>query len=125
MARRALWDVGLDYDHATGHGIGAFLKVHEYLPLITIQNRPPGMCKNMFTTNEPGYYEAGKFGIRLENVLQVVKLESPESSKYFGGKGAYKFDDITMVPISKKLINIDLLSESEVCGNVCILYLFD
>ncbi|XP_055315123.1 xaa-Pro aminopeptidase 1-like [Sitodiplosis mosellana] len=112
MARRALWDVGLDYDHATGHGVGAFLKVHEYPPLISSKNMPPGMCKNMFTTNEPGYYENGKFGIRLGNVLQVV--DAPHSSEHFSGKGAYKFDDITMVPIQKKMINVDLLSESEI-----------
>lgn len=112
MARRALWDVGLDYDHATGHGIGAYLNVYEYPPLISSQNTPPGMCKNMFTTNEPGYYATGEFGIRLGNVLQVV--EAPDSSKHFGGRGAYKFDDITMVPIQKKLINVDLLTESEV-----------
>lgn len=112
MARRSLWDVGLDYMHATGHGIGAYLNVHEYPPLLSSQNSPPGMCKNMFTTNEPGVYEDGAFGIRIENVLQV--LNKPDSSKYFGGKGAYKFDDITMVPIQTKLINVDLLTQPEV-----------
>lgn len=104
----------MDYDHATGHGVGAFLNVHELPPLISSKNMPPGMCMNMITTNEPGYYEDGKFGIRLENVLQVVEV--PDSSKHFGGRGAYKFDDITMVPIQKKLINVDLLTKSEVWG---------
>lgn len=112
MARRALWDVGLDYSHATGHGIGAYLNVHEVPPLLSSKNTPPGMRENMFTSNEPGYYEDGKFGIRIENVLQVV--HAPNSSTYFGGKGAFKFDDITMVPIQVKLIDVDLLTESEV-----------
>lgn len=70
MARRALWDVGLDFSHATGHGVGAYLNVHEEPPVITEMNRAPGMCKNMFTSNEPGYYEEHKFGIRIEDVIQ-------------------------------------------------------
>lgn len=112
MARRSLWDVGLDYNHPSGHGIGAYLNVYEIPPLLSSRNSPPGMCKNMFTTNEPGVYEDGSFGIRIENVLQVVS--KPDSSKYFDGKAAYKFDDITMVPIQTKLINVDLLTQSEV-----------
>lgn len=51
MARRALWDVGLNYGHGTGHGIGAYLNVHEYPPLISSRNMAPGMLKNMFTSN--------------------------------------------------------------------------
>lgn len=62
--------MGLDYSHATGHGVGAYLNVHEEPPMISAFNREPGMCKNMFTSNEPGYYEEHKFGIRLEDVLQ-------------------------------------------------------
>lgn len=112
MARRALWDVGLDYSHATGHGVGAYLNVHEIPPKLTSASSPPGMSKNMFTTNEPGYYEDGKFGVRIENVLRAVDL--PDSSKHFSGKGAYKFDDITMVPIQTKLIDVHLLTDFEV-----------
>lgn len=51
MARRSLWDVGLDYEHATGHGVGAYLNVHETPPLISSENSPPGMMRNMFTSN--------------------------------------------------------------------------
>lgn len=80
MARRALWEVGLNYNHGTGHGVGAYLNVHEYPPLISSRNSATGMCKNMFTTNEPGYYEDIKFGVRIENVLQVVDL--PDSVVY-------------------------------------------
>lgn len=60
MARRALWDVGLEYDHATGHGVGCYLNVHEIPPLITSENSWPGMLKNMFTTN-------GKF---IESIIR-------------------------------------------------------
>ncbi|XP_031619772.1 xaa-Pro aminopeptidase ApepP-like [Contarinia nasturtii] len=112
MARRSLWEIGKDYDHATGHGVGTYLNVFENPPLLTSKNEPPGMCENMFTTNEPGYYEAEKFGIRIGNVLQVVKV--PNSSEYFNKNGAYMFEDFTMVPIQTKMINVDLLSESEV-----------
>lgn len=112
MARRALWDVGLDYNHATGHGIGAYLNVHEYPPLLSSSNLSPGMCKDMFTTNEPGYYEENNFGVHIVNVLQVVDV--PDSSKMFGGRGAFKFEDFTMVPIQSKMINNDLLTEQEV-----------
>lgn len=112
MARRSLWDIGLDYNHETGHGVGAYLNIREIPPLLSSQNSPPGMCKNMFTTNEPGVYVDGSFGIRIQNVLQVV--QKADSSNYFDGKGAYQFDDVTMVPIQTKLINVDLLTQSEV-----------
>lgn len=124
MARRALWDVGLDYKHATGHGIGAYLNAHEIPPLLSSHNLSPGMLRNMFTSNEPGYYEDDKFGVCIENVLQVVDV--PDSSAYFNGKGANKFDEITMVPIQTKLIMVDLLTEIEVfnfCAHICLLFL--
>lgn len=95
-----------------GHGIGAYLNVYETPPLLSSQNMQPGMCENMFVTNEPGYYELKKFGVRIGNVLRVVKV--PNSSKYFNGKGAYKFEDVTMVPIQKRMIDVDLLSQDEV-----------
>lgn len=62
--------------------------------------------------SEPGYYETDDFGIRIENVIQVI--EAPNSSNYFGGYGACKFNDVTMVPIQKKMISIDLLTDAEV-----------
>lgn len=60
---------------------------------------------------EPGYYETDKFGVRIENILQVIDANQ---TKYFNGAGAYKFDDVTMVPIQIKLIDIDLLTDFEV-----------
>ncbi|KAG0018511.1 hypothetical protein BGZ82_000415 [Podila clonocystis] len=113
LSRRALWSDGLDFRHGTGHGVGAFLNVHEgphgcgtrlsfnEVPLV------PGMT----LTNEPGYYEDGKFGIRIENVLLVKKKETRHR---FGGKDFFGFEHITFVPIQTKLIDRSLLSPSEV-----------
>ncbi|KAG0332715.1 hypothetical protein BG004_001129 [Podila humilis] len=113
LSRRALWSDGLDFRHGTGHGVGAFLNVHEgphgcgtrisfnEVPLV------PGMT----LTNEPGYYEDGRFGIRIENVLLVRKAETKHK---FGGKEFYGFEHITFVPIQTKFIDVSLLSPSEV-----------
>ncbi|KAF8936708.1 Xaa-Pro aminopeptidase 2, partial [Dissophora ornata] len=113
LSRRALWSDGLDFRHGTGHGVGAFLNVHEgpqgcgarptynEVPLV------PGMT----LTNEPGYYEDGEFGIRIENVLLVRKVDTRHR---FGGKEYYGFEHVTFVPIQTKLIEKSLLSGKEV-----------
>ncbi|KAI8596291.1 Creatinase/aminopeptidase [Dissophora ornata] len=113
LARRALWADGLDFRHGTGHGVGSFLNVHEGphgcgtriayndIPLV------PGMT----LTNEPGYYEDGKFGIRIENVMLVRKVETPNN---FGGRGYYGFEHVTLVPIQIKMIDRSLLTHLEV-----------
>jgi Xaa-Pro aminopeptidase len=113
LARRALWEDGLDFRHGTGHGVGAFLNVHEGphgcgtriayndIPLV------PGMT----LTNEPGYYEDGKFGIRIENVMLVRKADTPHN---FGGRGYYGFEHVTLVPIQIKLIERSLLTHNEI-----------
>lgn len=126
MARRSLWDIGLDYKHETGHGVGVYLNIREIPPLLSSENSPLGMCKpgmfmnkNMFTSAHPGVYLDGLFGIRIQNVLQVV--QKANSANYFDGKGAYQFDDVTMVPIQTKLINVDLLTQSEVSSMRCVL----
>ncbi|XP_055632957.1 xaa-Pro aminopeptidase ApepP-like [Toxorhynchites rutilus septentrionalis] len=111
MARRALWDVGLDYGHGTGHGVGSFLGVHEYPPSIGSTSVSQGLVENMFTSNEPGYYEAEKFGIRLEDVVQVVQADVPHD---FGGRGALTFYTNTLVPLQTKLMDLGLMSEPEV-----------
>lgn len=76
FARRALWEVGLDYNHGTGHGVGMFLNVHE--GPMGISNRvsadDPGLQENMVLSNEPGYYEAGKFGIRIESLVVTKEV---------------------------------------------------
>ncbi|KAF9576450.1 hypothetical protein EC968_008745 [Mortierella alpina] len=113
FSRRALWSDGLDFRHGTGHGVGAFLNVHEgphgcgtriafnEVPLV------PGMT----LTNEPGYYEEGQFGIRIENVLLVRKVPTKHR---FGGKAYYGFEHVTFVPIQTKMIERSLLSREEV-----------
>ncbi|XP_037029455.1 xaa-Pro aminopeptidase ApepP-like [Bradysia coprophila] len=112
MARRALWDVGLNYGHGTGHGIGAYLNVHEYPPLISSGNGEPGMIENMFTSNEPGFYKEGEFGIRIEDVVQAIP--APELKGNFDNVGALQFYHITMVPIQTSLIKTDLLTPQEI-----------
>lgn len=114
MARRSLWDVGLDYGHGTGHGIGSFLGVHEYPPSIVSNTASPGnqgLQENMFTSNEPGYYEANQFGIRLEDIVQVVKANVAHD---FGGRGALTFYTNTVAPLQTKLMDVSLMSDHEV-----------
>ncbi|KAJ1651781.1 hypothetical protein IWQ61_007735 [Dispira simplex] len=112
LARRPLWAVGLDYRHGTGHGVGSFLNVHEGPHGIgtrgTYNTTPlqPGMT----VTNEPGYYEDGKFGIRLENVLLVVDADSPHN---FGNVNYLKFEHVTLVPMQRKMIQVSMLSDEE------------
>lgn len=76
FARRALWEVGLDYNHGTGHGVGSYLNVHEGPSGISFRVNPddPGIEENMIFSNEPGYYEAGKFGIRIESLVVTKKV---------------------------------------------------
>lgn len=112
LARQFLWEYGLDYGHGTGHGIGSFLNVHEGPMGIGTRDYPddPGLQENMFLSNEPGYYEDGQFGIRLEDIVQVVKATVP---KDFAGRGALTFHTVTLCPIQTKLINVDLLTATE------------
>ncbi len=101
-ARKPLKQINLDYAHGTGHGVGYFLNVHEGPQAISRGNRIK-FKEGMIVSNEPGYYEAGKFGIRIENLITVKKTNN-----------SYKFNDLTLVPIDKKLIQKNLLNESEV-----------
>ncbi|XP_076316903.1 xaa-Pro aminopeptidase 1-like isoform X2 [Tachypleus tridentatus] len=78
LARKALWEVGLDYLHGTGHGVGAYLNVHEGPSGISWRpnSDDPGLTEGMILSNEPGYYENGRFGIRIENVVLVKSCET-------------------------------------------------
>lgn len=88
------------------------MNVHEGPMGIGTRDYPddPGLQVNMFLSNEPGYYEDGKFGIRLEDIVQVVKADD---SRDFAGRGALKFHTITLCPIQTKLIKVELLTEVE------------
>ncbi|GLT39081.1 hypothetical protein SLA2020_132890 [Shorea laevis] len=113
LARVPLWKYGLDYRHGTGHGIGSYLNVHEGPHLISFrpQARNVPLQASMTVTDEPGYYEDGSFGIRLENVL-IVKEADTEFN--FGDKGYLSFEHITWTPYQKKLIDFSLLTPEEI-----------
>jgi len=112
FARKALWEIGKDYGHGTGHGVGAALNVHEGPHSISPRfgNTEP-MKVGMVVSNEPGYYEDGRFGIRIENLLEVQSVESGETKA--GDKSFMKFEKLTLIPIQKNLIKIDLMTDEE------------
>ncbi|KNA20979.1 hypothetical protein SOVF_047320 [Spinacia oleracea] len=113
LARVPLWKYGLDYRHGTGHGIGSYLNVHEGPHLISFrpqaQNVP--LQAAMTVTDEPGYYEDGNFGIRLENVLIVNEANIKFN---FGDRGYLEFEHITWAPYQHKLIDLKLLTPEEI-----------
>jgi Xaa-Pro aminopeptidase len=112
MARQYLWQYGLDYRHGTGHGVGSFLNVHEG-PIgigTRVQYSEVPLAVGNVISNEPGYYEDGNYGIRIENVIMVKEAET----KYkFGEKAYLGFEHVTMVPMCRKLIDVELLSGGE------------
>ncbi|KAA8497147.1 putative Xaa-Pro aminopeptidase P [Porphyridium purpureum] len=112
LARNALWQAGLDYRHGTGHGVGAALNVHEGPHGISprMQNTQ-GLQPGMVVSNEPGYYEDGAFGIRIENLLVVE--EKLRDVKTFGNAQFLGFSRLTKVPIQKRMIAVELLSQEE------------
>ncbi|PNF28969.1 Xaa-Pro aminopeptidase 1 [Cryptotermes secundus] len=106
LARGPLWEAGLNYLHATGHGVGAFLTVHEAPITIAYTMGNLTFQEGYFFSDEPGYYHEGHFGVRLENVLEVVKKKTKHNfdGQYFG------FVPVTYVPYEPKLINVKMLS---------------
>lgn len=109
LARAPLWAMGLDYDHGTGHGVGSFLGVHEGPQRIGKGASAVALKPGMIVSNEPGYYKTGAYGIRLENLVTVVKDESfKNSTRSFLG-----FDTLTIVPFEQTLIATELLSPKE------------
>ena len=110
LARRPLWDHGLDYDHGTGHGVGCYLNVHEGPQRISKQpNRTP-LQPGMIVSNEPGYYKAGAYGIRIENLVLVVPLATPAD----GEQPLFGFETLTLAPIDRTLIAPALLEAGEI-----------
>ena len=102
VARKSLNQIDLDYMHGTGHGVGYFLNVHEGPQAISRGNKVR-FKEGMIVSNEPGYYEKGNFGIRIENLVLVKKK-----------KNGYKFVDLTLAPIDKSLIQKKLLNKIEI-----------
>ena len=100
-ARKYLKQIGLNYPHGTGHGVGYFLNVHEG-PQAIAKNNKTIFQDGMIVSNEPGYYEKNKFGIRIENLIYVKKK-----------KNIKLFDNLTLAPIDKELIDKKILSKDE------------
>ena len=126
LARLRLWQCGLDYAHGTGHGVGCFLNVHEGPMGISASVRSASMLSSPLQagnviTNEPGYYHSADmqlsngqredaFGIRIENLCIVVERDTPQS---FEGRRWLGFETVSLTPISRKLIDVGLLSSEE------------
>ena len=113
FARRPLWEAGLDFAHGTGHGVGAYLSVHEGPQRIAKPDYPTGgpaepLLAGMMLSNEPGYYKAGEYGIRIENLILVVDREVPGADGPMLG-----FETLTFCPIERGLIDVTLLTDEE------------
>ncbi|KAF3915619.1 hypothetical protein ABW21_db0208316 [Orbilia brochopaga] len=114
IARQFLWAQGLDYRHGTGHGVGSFLNVHEGPQGIgtRIQLSEVALELGNVLSNEPGYYEDGKFGIRIENIILVVPAKTEH--KFDENKPFWGFETVTMVPMCRKLVDMSLLTPDEI-----------
>ena len=108
LARRALWQVGLDYDHGTGHGVGSYLSVHEGPVSLSRLARPVPIAAGMILSDEPGLYLQGEYGIRLENLLLVQPADLPGSTRRF-----LRFETLTLAPFDRRLIAPALLDPGE------------
>ncbi|MXP62586.1 aminopeptidase P family protein [Roseomonas sp. M0104] len=109
VARAPLWEAGLDYDHGTGHGIGSFLSVHEGPVSISRAARPIPVRAGMILSDEPGYYQPGAYGIRIENLL----LARPAAEQPGQVKPFLEFETLTLVPYERRLIGVALLTPAE------------
>lgn len=111
MARQFLWQEGLDYGHGTGHGVGFFLNVHEgpqgfATSAVTSRGRT-ALQPGMVTSNEPGFYRTGHYGIRIENLILCVEDRSTDYGNFL------RFETLTLFPIDRRLLQLDMLSEEE------------
>lgn len=112
LARQFLWAEGLDYRHGTGHGVGSFLNVHEG-PIgigTRVQYSEVSLAVGNVVSDEPGYYEDGKFGIRIENMVMVREVETKHK---FGDKPYLGFEHVTLTPHCRNLVDMTLLTEDE------------
>ncbi|MEM1152183.1 MAG: aminopeptidase P family protein [Pseudomonadota bacterium] len=109
LARHALWQAGLDYDHGTGHGVGVYLGVHEGPQRIAKAWNSVALMPGMIVSNEPGYYREGAYGIRIENLQYVTeKTEIPGGDRPMLG-----FENLTWAPLARALIDLELVSDAE------------
>ncbi|MDO9489861.1 MAG: aminopeptidase P family protein [Sphingomonadaceae bacterium] len=113
LARAPLWEVGLDYAHGTGHGVGSFLAVHEgpqriAQPGSSQSGGDEPLAEGMILSDEPGYYKTGAYGIRVENLILTVRKDIPGAEKEMLG-----FETLTLAPIELALVDVDMLSGKE------------
>ncbi len=111
LARSLMWNAGLDYGHGTGHGVGAFLNVHEGPQRLATQGSDEPLQAGMIVSNEPGYYEPDWGGIRLENLYVVVPDD--DMPPHPSGKGWLQLESLTLIPFDKRLIDCDQLTGTE------------
>ncbi len=109
LARHALWQYGLDYDHGTGHGVGVYLGVHEGPQRISKLPNKVALEPGMIVSNEPGYYKEGGYGIRIENLQYVTEAKAVSG----GERKMLGFETLTLAPIHRSLIETTMLSETE------------
>ncbi len=109
LARAPLWAQGLDYDHGTGHGVGVYLGVHEGPQRISKLPNFVALQPGMIVSNEPGYYKEGAYGIRIENLQYVTEATAIPG----GERPMHGFETLTLAPIDRRLIVVDLLTPAE------------
>lgn len=107
VARMAMWGQGMNFMHGTGHGVGSYLCVHEGPHQIRMEYRPAPLLPGMVVTDEPGLYLSGRFGVRIENILLVKSYMSTEFGEFL------QFETLTLCPIDKEPIIVEMLSEEE------------
>lgn len=106
LARRPLWDAGLDFDHGTGHGVGSYLSVHEGPQRISKMPNRVALEPGMILSNEPGYYKDGEYGIRIENLVVVQPVD--------GQPNMLQFETITFAPIDLELVDRTIMTQTEI-----------
>ena len=107
LARHDLWSAGLNYLHGTGHGVGSYLSVHEGPHQIRMEYKPAPLRAGMTVTDEPGIYVAGRFGVRIENMLLIQPYRETDFGRFL------QFETLTLCPIDKSPILPELLTTAE------------
>ena len=107
LARLSMWKEGINFLHGTGHGVGCYLNVHEGPHQIRMNHMPTPLRPGMTVTDEPGIYKAGKHGVRIENTLLVIPAKETEFGPF------YKFEALTLCPIDKRPIRVEMLTDEE------------
>ena len=108
MARMPLWKEGKSYLHGTGHGVGHFLNVHEGPQSIRLNDTMTPLLPGMLTSNEPGVYLEGRYGVRCENLVLTIPYETTEFGRF------YAFETVTMCPFDRELFDTSIMSEAEI-----------